>query len=350
MLLGVELRRPLVVSAAVIENANELSAIRVFETAEGGRGRLARMAADELSEGAVELRVEWSGINYKDALAVSGRGKIVRRFPLNAGIDLAGTVLSSQDPEFRPGDAVLANGMGLGETHDGGFAERARLPAEWLVRLPEGLDARAAMALGTAGFTAAQALARMEDNGQSPELGPIVVSGASGGVGAIAISLLSGLGYEVIAVSGRREHHEWLRALGAGEARTPEELELGSRPLESARWAGVIDNVGGELLAGLVRHVGTWGNVALVGNAGGAELTGTVFPHILRGVSLLGVSSTNCPMPLRRELWQRLGGSWLPGSLERIVDGTVELEGVPAACERLLGRQLHGRTLVRCAR
>jgi len=175
------------------------------------------------------------------------------------------------------------------------------------------------------------------------------VTGASGGVGAIATSLLAGLGYEVVAVSGRREHHDWLRALGAGEVRAPGELELGVRPLESARWAGVIDNVGGELLAGLVRHVGTWGNVALVGNAGGAEYAGTVFPHILRGVSLLGVSSTQCPMPLRRELWRRLGSAWRPAALERIVDGAVELDAVPEACERLLGRQLHGRTLVRCA-
>ena len=326
-----------------------LRACRVFATEHGPRGRIVEMPTAELSSGEVLVRVACSGINYKDALAVTGRGKILRRLPLNAGIDLAGTVESSEDGRFRPGDAVVANGMGLGEVHDGGFAERARLPADWLMALPVGLDFDQAMALGTAGFTAALALARMAENRQTPEHGPLVVTGASGGVGSIAVALAAALGYEVIAVSGRSEHRDYLRELGAAEVRDPAELELGARPLESARYGGVVDNVGGELLCGLVRHVGLWGNVAMVGNAGGAEIEGTVYPFILRGVSLLGVSSANCPMPFRRELWQRLGEAWKPKALDRIVERTIALAEVPAACERLLERRGRGRTLVRCA-
>ncbi len=324
-----------------------LRACRVFEGAGGVAPRLVEMTTDELSAGNVVVRVHWSGVNYKDALAVTGRGRILKRFPLNAGIDAAGNVESSQDARFRAGDAVLASGMGLGESHDGGFAERLRLPGDWLVPLPLGLGLRESMILGTAGFTAALAIVRMERNGQRPELGPIVVTGASGGVGSIAVSILAARGYPVLAVSGRPEHHAYLRGLGAHEVKTPEELQLGSRPLEKARYGGVVDNVGGELLAGLIRHVELWGSVACIGMAASHELTTTVFPLILRGVSLLGASSGNCPMPLRGEVWTWLGNELKPPRLDAIVSREIALDGVIDAAASLVERRALGRVLVR---
>ncbi len=323
-------------------------ACRVFEQASRVVPRLVDMRTDELSAGDVVVRVHWSGINFKDALALTGRGKILRRFPLNAGIDASGVVESSSDPRYRPGDAVLVNGMGLGESQDGGFAERLRVPGDWVVPLPEGLTLRQAMALGTAGFTAALAIHRMELNGQRPEQGPVVVTGATGGVGSVAVSILSARGYPVIAVSGRPQHADYLRGLGAAEVRTPDELQLGSRPLEAARFGGAIDNVGGPLLAGLTRHVGLWGQIACIGMAGSGELATTVFPLILRGVSLLGVSSANCPMPLRTEVWNRLGAELKPAALESIVREVVGLDQVLEHAERLVDRRSLGRTIVDC--
>jgi putative YhdH/YhfP family quinone oxidoreductase len=304
------------------------------------------MHADELTPGDVVVRVHWSGLNYKDALAITGRGKILKRFPLNAGIDAAGAVESSEDARFRPGDPVVVNGMGLGETHDGGFAELVRVPGDWVVPLPAGLTLRESMVLGTAGFTAALALVRMELLGQAPDKGTMVVTGATGGVGSAAVSMLAGRGYRVLAVSGRPEHHGYLRRLGAAEVKTPAELDLGSRPLETARFGGVIDNVGGELLAGLVRHVGLWGQVACIGMAASPELEGTVFPLILRGVSLLGVSSGNCPMPLRHEVWRRLGADLKPAHLEEIVSREIPLDAVIETAPLLVERRALGRVLV----
>jgi acrylyl-CoA reductase (NADPH) len=324
-------------------------ACRVFD--EGGKtvARLVDMETDELSAGDVVVRVHWSGVNFKDALAVTGRGKILKRFPLNAGIDASGIVESSRDARYPPGTPVLANGMGLGEAHDGGFAGKLRLPADWLVPLPEGLTLRSAMELGTAGFTAALAIHRMELNGQRPDMGPVVVTGATGGVGSIAISILAGCGYRVVAVSGRPEHRAYLEALGAAEVVTPEQLALGSkRPLEAARFGGVIDNVGGALLSGLTRHVGLWGQIACIGMAASPELETTVFPLILRGVSLLGVSSGNCPMPLRKEVWGRLGGGLKPAGLDAIATTTIGLDEVPAAAQQLMERQALGRIVVDC--
>jgi NADPH2:quinone reductase len=304
------------------------------------------MPLDELSPGGVVVQVRWSGINYKDALAVTGRGRILRRFPLNAGIDASGVVVSSEDARFRPGDPVVVNGMGLGESHDGGFAEAVRVPGDWVVPLPAGLDLREAMALGTAGFTAALAVERMELNGQRPEMGKVAVTGATGGVGSVAVSILAARGYAVIAVSGRPEHRSYLLSLGASEVKTPAELELGARPLEKARFGGVVDNVGGEVLAGLVRHVGLWGQVACIGMAGSPQLDGTVFPLILRGVSLLGVSSGNCPMPLRHEVWARLGSDLKPKHLDAIVSREVPLDRVLEAAPLLVERRALGRILV----
>ena len=323
-------------------------ACRVHQQGDGVLPRLESLGLDDLSPGDVVLRARWSGINFKDALAVTGRGRILRRLPLNAGIDVSGVVESSADPRFAPGQHVLVNGMGLGEAHDGGFAQVVRVPGDWIVRLPDGLDLRQAMILGTAGFTAGLALHRLEQNGQQPSQGPVVVTGATGGVGSVAVQLLAARGYTVVAVSGRPEHRDYLRALGAHEVRTPEELQLGRRPLESARFGGAVDNVGGELLAGLVRHVSLFGNVAVIGNASGAELETTVFPFILRGVSLLGISSANCPMALRQAVWDRLGAELEPPALERIVSDTVPLRDVVTAAGRLMERASLGRILVDC--
>lgn len=323
-------------------------ACRVFRETGGVVARMVEMAVDDLTPGDVLIRAEWSGINFKDALGVTGRAPIYKKFPLNAGIDVAGRVEWSGDPRFAAGDPVLVNGMGLGETHDGGFAQIVRVSADWIVPLPAGLDLREAMVLGTAGFTAALALHRMEVNGQSPDQGPIAVTGATGGVGSSAIGMLKRRGYRVIAVSGRPEHEAYLRALGADEVSTPDALGLGTRPLEGARFGGVIDNVGGPLLAGLIRHVGLWGNVAAVGNAAAPAFDATVFPLILRGVSLLGASSGNCPMALRTSIWNRLGADLKPPALDRIVSRTVPLSEVIAACGPLMNRTALGRVLVNC--
>lgn len=323
-------------------------ACRVFRETDGVVARMVDVTIDDLTHGEVVVRAEWSGINFKDALGVTGRAPIYKRFPLNAGIDVAGHVLSSSDPRVRPGDAVIVNGMGLGETHDGGFAHMVRVPADWVVALPSGLDLREAMVLGTAGFTAALALHRMEANGQTPEGGPIVVTGATGGVGSSAVSMLTRRGYRVIAVSGRPEHASYLRDLGAAEVSTADGLGLGSRPLEAVRFGGVIDNVGGPLLAGLIRHVALWGNVAAIGTAAAPAFDATVFPFILRGVSLLGASSANCPMALRAEIWRRLGADLKPPALDRIVSRTVALDDVIPACATLMNRTSLGRVLVDC--
>jgi acrylyl-CoA reductase (NADPH) len=323
-------------------------ACRVFRESQGVTARLTEIREGDLTPGEVVIRAEWSGINFKDALGVTGRAPIFKRFPIDAGIDVSGRVVSSSDGRYREGDAVLVNGMGLGETQDGGFAQIVRVPAEWVVPLPAGLDLREAMALGTAGFTAALALHRMEVNGQSPEQGPVVVTGATGGVGSAAVSMLVGRGYQVVAVSGRPAHEGYLRELGADEVKTPEQLDLGPRPLEAARFGGAIDNVGGSMLSGLIRSTRPWGNIAAVGNAAGQDFDGTVFPFILRGVSLLGASSANCPMPLRTRIWNRLGGDLKPAALDRIVSREVPLADVIEACGSLMARTSLGRVLVDC--
>jgi acrylyl-CoA reductase (NADPH) len=323
-------------------------ACRVFRESQGVSARVTDVREDELTPGDVLIRSEWSGINFKDALGVTGRAPIFKRFPLNAGIDVSGRVVSSTDGRYRPGDPVLVNGMGLGESHDGGFSEMVRVPADWVVPLPAGLDLREAMALGTAGFTAALALHRMETNGQTPAHGPVLVTGATGGVGSAAVSMLASRGYQVVAVSGRPEHEGYLRELGAHDVKTPEQLDLGTRPLEAARFGGVIDNVGGTLLGGLIRSVRLWGNVAAVGNAAGPTFDGTVFPFILRGVSVLGASSANCPMPLRTDTWNRLGADLKPPALARIVSREVPLAEVAEACGTLMARTSLGRVLVDC--
>lgn len=310
--------------------------------------RLEQMRVQDLSEGDVVVKVHYSGVNYKDALAATGKGAILKKFPLNGGIDFAGVVETSSDQNIKVGQEVLVNGCGLGEIHDGGLSQYARVPADWIMPIPEGLTMKECMVLGTAGFTAGLAIHRMLENGQSPDKGPIVVTGASGGVGTNAVSMLTGLGYETIAVSGRREFDEYLLSLGALKVCSSEELNLSNRPLDQGLFGGAIDNVGGQLLSQIMAHTNLWGNIASIGLADTHEYSSTVFPQILRGVSLLGVSSTNCPMPLRRNIWKRLGDDLKPQHLDKILSEEVDLEDVSYVFEELLSRKRFGRTIVNC--
>jgi len=324
-------------------------AFRIHEENKKIVARVEQVKLDDLSPGEVVVRVTHSGINYKDALAATGAGKILRRYPLVGGIDFAGVVESSADPRYAPGNAVLVTGCGLSETHDGGYAEYARVRGDWVIPMPQGLDAAAAMALGTAGFTAAYAIHRMEQNGQTPERGPVVVTGASGGVGSIAIDMLSGRGYEVVAVSGKASSADYLKTLGAATIMLRQEIDFGSRPLEAARFAGAIDNVGGEMLTWLTRTVDFWGNIASIGLAGSAELKTTVMPFILRGVSLLGINSSATLRPARLEVWKRIATDLRPRHLDRIVTRTIAFDELPGAFAVHLDGSVTGRTVVKIA-
>ena len=322
-------------------------ALRIHESGGESFAKLQQMTKAELTGGEVTIEAHYSSVNYKDALAGTGRGKILKRFPLNGGIDVSGEVLESTDARFKPGQQVLCNGMGLGENFDGGYSEVLRVHADSVVPLPEGLTMREAMIYGTAGFTAALALTRMETNGQRPELGPILVTGASGGVGGFAVQFFAAKGYEVIAASGKHEAIKYLKDLGASQVIPPSELEMGPRPLENARFGGAVDNVGGTMLAKTLAHVNLWGNVAAIGLAESANLDTTVMPFILRGVSLLGASSNNTPMPLRHQIWRKLGTEFKPKDLEKFVARTIELKDLITAFDDLLHRKVHGRILVR---
>lgn len=301
---------------------------------------------DDLSAGDMVVKVEWSSVNYKDALAGTAKGKILRRFPLVGGIDLAGAVVESGSDRFQPGDRVVVTGCGLSETRDGGYSEYARVDSASSVALPAGLTTREAMILGTAGFTAALCLYRMEANGQTPDSGPIVVTGATGGVGSIAINLLSRAGYEVHAITGKINDFDWLEHLGARQCISRHDLHWGQNPLEKAIWAGCIDNVGGDMLAGISRVIKLWGNIACCGMAGGHGLHATVFPMILRGVSLLGISSANCPYDIRTTLWDRLANEWKPPLLEDIKTLQIDLDGLAPVFDNMLSGGSRGRTIV----
>jgi len=326
---------------------NSFKAFRIHEVDGKGAGRFETLTLEQLSPGEVVIEVQYSDINYKDALAATGAGKILRRYPLVGGIDLAGVVQSSTDSRFRAGDAALVTGCGLSETVDGGYAEIARVGAESVIPMPSGLDPFRAMALGTAGFTAALAIHRMERNGQAPDRGPVVVTGATGGVGSVAIDMLAGRGYQVIAVTGKREASGYLESLGASKVLLREELALGSRPLEAVRFAGAIDNVGGELLAGLTRHTDFWGNIASVGLAGGVNLETTVLPFILRGVNLLGINSSATLRAERLEVWQRISGDLAPRHLERIASRMISFAELPGAFQAYIDGAVVGRTVVK---
>lgn len=322
-------------------------AFRIRNDDGGYRAEIEATTLDDLSEGNVTIRAAWSGINYKDALAATGAGKILRRFPLTGGIDVAGTVVESDCNDFKPGDRVLANGSGLSETRDGGYSEYLRLPDNCVVPLPDGLSFREAMGIGTAGFSAAMSLWRMEQCGQRPDMGPVVVTGASGGLGAFAIDILTTAGYEAHAITGKAEEFDWLEELGARQCISRHDLHFGQNPLEKSAWAGCIDSVGGAMLSGISRMIHPWGSIAVCGMAGGHSLNTTVFPLILRGVSLLGVSSANCDIETRRLLWNKLGAEWKPAHLDSIIREEVDLDGMGPVFERLLEGGARGRAVVR---
>ena len=323
---------------------------RALRVQQGPGGRFARIESvtlDELTPGDVVVRVAYSCLNYKDALAVTGKGSIARGYPRTAGIDLSGVVESSSDPAYRPGDRVLATGAGIGESLDGGLAERARLPAAALVPLPKGLSLLEAMALGTAGFTAALALRRLLENHQAPGLGPIAVTGATGGVGGIALGLLKRVGFTTAAITGKADAASYLRELGADEVLERAALASAGKPLETAVWGGAVDNLGGDTLAYLTRTVRPWGNIACIGLAQSPTLNTTVMPLILRGVSLLGIHSVEVPRAWRLAVWEKLAGEWKPHDIERlIVRAVIGLEEVPRACEELVAGGARGRYVV----
>ena len=304
------------------------------------------LSIDDLTDGNVVVRVSHSTINYKDALAATGKGRILRRYPLNGGIDLAGVVVSSEDAEFQPGTAVLVNGCGLSETVDGGYSEYARLSSKSLVPIPEGITAVEAMQIGTAGYTAALAIHRMEQNGQTPDLGAVVVTGATGGVGSIAIDMLAGRGYEVAAVTGKATEDAYLREIGATRVLLRDQIELGKRPMEKAEWAGAIDNLGGDYLTWLTRTMGYGGNIASIGLAASPALNTTVLPFILRAVCLLGINSVDTPHDLRRTVWTRIGTDLRPRHLATIGHRTISFDELPDAFQAYIDGSVTGRTVV----
>lgn len=311
------------------------------------RGRMTSFAPEGLDAGEVTIRVQWSGINYKDVLAATGGGRIVRRFPCIGGVDLAGVVEVSDDPRFCRGDVVLATGYGLGVSHHGGYAEYARLPAAWVLPLPTGLSAFEAMALGTAGFTAALGILRMEACGLSPQAGPVLVTGASGGVGRLAIDMLAVRGYEVVALTGKPGEGEALKALGAHAVLQRGDIDFAAvKPLEAARWGGVVDSVGGQVLHWALASARPGGLVASIGNVADSELKTSVFPFILRGVSVLGIDSVNVPLGPRNEVWRRLATDLKPWHLHQLAR-TIDFDALPSAMADAVAGRISGRTVVR---
>ncbi|SEN03793.1 putative quinone oxidoreductase, YhdH/YhfP family [Luteibacter sp. UNCMF331Sha3.1] len=324
-------------------------AFRIHQDDAGHRAGIETMAIEDLTAGEVLVRAEWSSVNYKDALAGTGKGKILRHYPLNGGIDVAGTVVASADPAFREGDRVLATGSGLSETLDGGYGEYVRLPAAWTVALPASLTTREAMIIGTAGFTAGLALLRMTENRQTPSLGPIAITGATGGVGMLGIDIFTGAGYEVHAISGKADRFDTLRALGATTCVDRHTLAFSGKPMESARYGGLLDNVGGATLAGFLPAIAPYGNAAICGLAGSPALATTVMPFIIRGVSVLGIASAGTARDVRDEVWRRLSGEWKPRHLDTICTKEVALEDVASVFGTMLDGGSFGRTVVRIA-
>ncbi|MGC1550179.1 MAG: oxidoreductase [Rhodanobacter sp.] len=320
---------------------------RIHQDNAGYRAGIETMTADALTPGEVLIKTAYSSVNFKDALAGTGKGKILRQFPLNGGIDVAGHVVASTDPAFKEGDAVLCTGSGLSETRDGGYSEYARLDARWTIPLPQSLSLRESMILGTAGFTAALALLQMQDNRQTPALGPIAVSGATGGVGMLAIDIFTRAGYDVHAISGKADHFDFLRSLGATDCIDRHQLAFSGKPMDSARFGGALDNVAGTMLTGLLPLIAPYGNVAICGNAGGFAFDSTVMPFIIRGVSLLGVASAGTTRDIRERIWQHLASDWKPQHIERIATREITLDDLPDVFARMLAGESFGRTVVR---
>ena len=322
-------------------------AFRVHQEDGNTVARIDTIGLDDLGDGDVVIRACWSDVNYKDALAATGTGKIMRRFPMVGGIDVSGVVAKSNDSRYSEGDRVVVTGFGLGEEHDGGYADYVRVPADWLVPLPDGLSLRDSMALGTAGFTAALAVDAMQHNFQTPELGPILVNGATGGVGSFAIDMLAGLGFQVTAFTGKRDQEPYLKSLGASELMIRGEAELGTRPLERALWGGAVDNVGGDELGWLTRTVQPGGSIASIGLAGGIKLETTVMPFILRGINLLGINSVYVPHERRVRVWNRLATDLKPRHFEDIVTREVDMDGLGAVFDDYVAGKVTGRTVVK---
>src|SRR5438876_1340207 len=323
-----------------------LEAIVIEKSNGGQKVRLTDLDEADLMDGDVTVRVEWSTVNYKDGLALTGKAPVVRRFPMIAGIDLAGTVESSSHPQWRPGDRIILNGWGLGETHLGGYAEKARVKGDWLVRLPARNSARGAMAIGTAGFTAMLAVNALKRHGVTPLHGPVIVTGAAGGLGSIAVALLAKLGFTVIASTGRPTEADYLRNLGAREIIERKELVGAPKPLGREQWAGGIDTVGSTTLANVLSMTRYGGAVAACGLAGGMDLPATVAPFILRGASLVGIDSVMCPLERRREAWKRLASDMEAGKLAAMTS-EIDLSGVMEVGRRIVEGGVRGRVVVK---
>lgn len=320
-------------------------AFRIFNDDGKIVGRVIETTVDELTPGDVVIRAAYSSVNYKDALAATGP-KIIRQFPRIGGIDVAGTIESSSDTRYRVGDKVIVTGYGLGVENDGGYSEFVRVPGDFVVPLPDGLTLFEAMALGTAGFTAALAIMRLEQSGVTPDRGPVAVTGSTGGVGSVAVAALSRLGYKVTAITGKDSEHDYLRSLGATDILSRHTIEFSARPIESSRWAAAVDAAGGDLLSWLVKTAQPWGGVASTGLTGGIDLRLTVIPFILRGVSLIGVDSVTCPMNIRRNVWRRLATDMKPPDLPAMVR-EIPLDGLPDAFATLANGQARGRFVVK---
>ncbi|MET3695845.1 putative YhdH/YhfP family quinone oxidoreductase [Bacillus oleivorans] len=307
-----------------------------------------QLKLDDLPEGEVLIRVAYSGVNYKDSLAAIPNGNIVRFYPFVPGIDMAGVVVSSSDPRFQEGDEVIATSYEIGTTHFGGYSEYARIPADWVVPLPKGLTLKESMIIGTAGFTAALSVLRLEDNNVTPDNGKVLVTGATGGVGSFAVSILSVLGYDVEASTGKESEHEYLKKLGAVSIVSRDEVYKGEiKPLGKQKWAAAVDPVGGETLASILSQIQRGGSVAVSGLAGGKQVPTSVFPFILRGVNLLGIDSAYCPMKTRLKTWHRLATDFKPANLEDFIHQEVILEQLPEVFPMLLKGQVRGRILVK---
>ncbi len=325
---------------------NTFPAFRIHDDANGYRAGIESIGLDDLNPGEVVIRAEYSSVNFKDALAGTGEGKILRRFPLVGGIDVAGHVVASTDPAFKEGDAVLVTGSGLSETRDGGYSAYARLDSKWVIPLPAGLSLRESMIIGTAGFTAALALYRMQENRQTPALGPLAVTGATGGVGSLAVDIFTRAGFEVHAISGKPEQAGYLKSLGATQVLGRDALAT-TRPMDSVRFGGGLDNVGGPMLTSLLAQTAPYGNVASAGLVASHELPTTVMPFIIRGVSLLGVASAGTARDVRDAIWRHLADDWKPAHLDAICQQEITLDGLPAVFRSMLSGQSFGRTVVK---
>ena len=326
---------------------HRFKAYRTFEEDKVVSSRFVEMTLDELDPGDVVVKTKYSTINFKDALSHNGTGRIMRKYPTNAGIDMAGTVEESRDARWRHGDKVIVHAYDMGVAHDGGYSERVRVPGDWIVRRPESMTAFDAMTLGTAGYTAALAIMLMEQNGLKPANGPVAVTGATGGVGSVAVEILAKSGYHVVAITGKPEERAYLTSLGAKEVLDRRGIDLTKiRPLDKATWAGAVDNLGGDLLAWLLSTMKVGGMVGAVGLAADMKLNTTVAPFILRGVGLLGADSANTPMPLRQKVWNKLAVEWRPDVVHDQVR-TIDFDELPTHFDAYLKGMVRGRTVVR---